>query len=373
VLLSRRLRSPTIRQIMGISVHLWVDSTRIHAERWQALYDDVLRVVRAYPDGALAPSKIDVCGVEVFAYTSEVEGVRFGSPCVRVCGDRQSRLTGELFEFPQRLWGADQTVPEHPPSVLSRFSGHWDQWPADIFGSKTVGYPYHALIVAIALLAENRFPGLAAAGGDLTAADADAARALLEDTLGESFAPPIVLDEERLRAHLSQWLDENAISEAVSHLCVEPCHPIVGDIIGMLRRGPLSAIRDDLEYRLRSVRDLHTLAEHTRDLLDQFARRLEPAFDRGELRHGDTPLTWRGHDVLLRFLARREQPIPRLTEAGWAGLRSAPTEHLQLCAAVSLLQSSEWHLSHIVRAVFENDVVRSHVYDEWRRTTDARA
>ena len=191
-----------------------------------------------------------------------------------------------MFELPQRLPRPSARVDARPrlrnQSLLSTVDGYGTPGARRVFGAQTAGYPYHRLVVALATLVENRLPGLALASGGLDPSDGEEACALLEHVLGETFAPPIVVDEPRLRAELAACFEEPALTERLTALLREPSHPIFGDLLGVLMKGS-AGIRRDLERRVAGLRNLDEIGEMTREFLCRMAVSLAKAFRRHEL------------------------------------------------------------------------------------------
>jgi hypothetical protein len=348
---------------LGIHVYLSIEPERIEPERWASLYDEVLRVVRGYPDGAMGLGPLDVQGVETRAYLDE---------CVRdeviyISGDRRSRLTGETFVFPRVL-----PRPRHPldgpESLLVKQVLHDEWYPHHIFGGKTQGLPFHTLILAIAMLAENRLPGLAFATGDIVPADAEPACALLEGVLGGTFDPPIVVDEVRLREHLAEHLDEAQVEEGME-LLWRPADPaFYGDLLGLLKREPESRVRGDLDRRLVNVRRIDELDPFTVEVLETFARTVDEVFVRVDLHAKPLgPFEVWDREPFMEWLARWSNQSFILTQAAWDELRETPIEQLQFCVALTLVRFTGFQ-GWIPWGALESAVVRAYLWEIWNET-----
>jgi hypothetical protein len=170
---------------MGIHVTLTVACERIDPARWREVYAESLRVIEAFPAGAVDLAFREVAGVKVIVTTGELESEDAeGRRRWRICGDAQSKLRGETFTFPESLGAAHGDDSVGDDDILATAMGGYSLGRS-VFSEKTQGRPYHVLIVAIGTLVENRFPRAALVGGDLGRGDGRAACELLERALGE--------------------------------------------------------------------------------------------------------------------------------------------------------------------------------------------
>ncbi|MGH1347553.1 MAG: hypothetical protein ACRBN8_38710 [Nannocystales bacterium] len=349
---------------MGVHVNLWVEHSRIDPEAWTAYFDEALVTTRAYPPGALSLGMLEVGGVEIPAYTNEVLQARGGVPCIRIAGDRASKRTAESFEIPQHLRPSRVPSGRAAPHahVLCHF-GDDDSWPATVFARKTQGHPFHVLMVALGLLAECRFPGVAAVGGDIDARDGEQARALLQQLLGQRFDRPLCTDEPRLRSTLQPSLSPVAIDRAVQHL-VRPLDPaIIGDILGHLRAAPLGKVRHELETFVPSAPSFEVLCNETQEVFVTLAGSLSRAFDDPT---SEELLAALDHARALQILARTtHRRRLTLTEDAWVSLRQAPTEVLRFCVRFAAFEWKGWELHQVVRGIFENEHVREAMFARW--------
>jgi len=346
---------------MGVHVNLWIEPSRIDPDAWTAYFDEALVTTRTYPPGALSLGMLEVAGVEIPAYTNDVLQARGGVPCIRIAGDRASKRTGESFEIPRQL-----RPPSDRASVYSHVLCHFgdeDSWPDTVFARKTQGQPFHVLMVALGLLAESRFPGAAAVGGDIGTRDGEQARALLQQLLGRRFAVPLCTDEPRLRSTLEPCLRPAAIDRAVQHLVRPPDPAIIGDILGHLRATPSGKVRHELETFVPSAPSFDALCSETQEVFVTLAGSLSRAFD--DL-SSEELLAALDHARALQILAEttRKRGLT-LTEDAWVSLRQAPSEVLRFCVRFAAFEWKSWDIHQVVRGIFENEHVRAAMFTRW--------
>lgn len=344
---------------MGVYVNLWAERNRIDPDKWAAYFDEALVTTRAYPPGALSLGMLEIAGVKVPAYTNEVLHERGGVPCIRIAGDRASKRTGESFELPQRL-GPGGGVPR--PHVLCHF-GDEGSWPGTVFSQKTQGHPFHVLMVALGLLAECRFPRAAAVGGDIDIRDGEQACALLEQALGQRFPAPLCTDEPRLRATLEPSLAPAALDRVVQHLVRPPDPAIIGDLLGHLRSAPQEKVRHELEAVVAGATSFDALSEETQRVFVTLVDSLSTAFSDATT---EELLDALPHDRALQILAETTHRRGlTLTEGAWLSLQDAPAELVRFCVRFAAFEWRGWEVHHIVRCVFENEIVREELFRRW--------
>jgi hypothetical protein len=91
---------------------------------------------------------------------------------------------------------------------------------AGVAFERTQSEPYHDLIWAVLTLAENSFPGLACASGNLNARDWQHSLQWLEEIEGRAFQIPLRLDPERIWDILSQRYGGLELARQVRHEAV---------------------------------------------------------------------------------------------------------------------------------------------------------
>ncbi|HKY41315.1 MAG TPA: hypothetical protein VJN18_35525, partial [Polyangiaceae bacterium] len=114
----------------------------------------------------------------------------------------RTKRTAESFDFPERFGAATSSELPGEEDALVELASDSETRCSTLFGNKTQSQPYHTLIVAVATLVENRFPGVAVVTGDLSRRDGQDACDLLQRALHEDFRPPVVLDAARMRDRL---------------------------------------------------------------------------------------------------------------------------------------------------------------------------
>ena len=151
---------------MGIYVRLEVNPSRITAKQWEDFYQESLILVQRFPVPLMRLMKQETPLGTRLVWTGAIVQ-RQGMPDEHwvVSGDLETNLRAETFrlyrlferQFHRRLKLADK-------DVLWRIDEYGSSNGDEVFGNKTQGYPYHLAILAVAILAESRFPGRAAAG-----------------------------------------------------------------------------------------------------------------------------------------------------------------------------------------------------------------
>jgi hypothetical protein len=163
--------------LVGIHVHLYVATEAISDSCWSKVYEESLHVLAQWPDPPLGVRSLSVAGLEIVAYTRTCEHGAGWS----MVGDARSMRSAECFQFPRALPrryqgsmrdGSPGSAEDLLVRIVTTTGEEPYTGPTNLFGNKTQGLPYHALVVAIAVLVENRFPGAAIAMGDIDASDA---------------------------------------------------------------------------------------------------------------------------------------------------------------------------------------------------------
>ena len=196
-------------ELMG-RVYLDVIEERVSYATWDWIYERARRVAKRWKPRPLALGWRQIGDVRVTQYVLDIK-TEYG---LCIVGDAETRTTGESFVFPPKvgraasqcavggsLGAADDVLVavthqhELAAAEFARIS--------DLFGGKTLGLPYHILIVALGLLVENSLPGTAVVHGDISANDGNEAQRGLASILGEAFELPVVVDAERVRKRLA--------------------------------------------------------------------------------------------------------------------------------------------------------------------------
>lgn len=351
---------------MGIYVHLAIVPERVSAAAWHAIYDRARRVAQQWTPRPLSLAWRQIGAVRVAQYTLDIEGPEG----LHIVGDAETLTTGESFRFPAQLATTTPAPqPASPPAtgdddVLVAIARR-DGAPAvrlaprrNLFGSKTQGLPYHALIVALGLLVEHSLPGTAVVYGDLSPDDGEAARRGVAAILGEALDPPVVMDAARLRRRLAASLDAEALDHAISDLGPPDPHTraILGDVLGLLTSTPRARLHHELEHVVHSCPDPARLGEATRQLLRNVLEVARSAEVRGELR--ERIAQWgaiRTREALARTTIQRNL---RLTSTTWDAIESADLDELAFLFGVACIDTTRWDVHHAVRAMLENRALR---------------
>jgi hypothetical protein len=192
---------------MGVYVRLEVLPERIPEAAWSAVFDEAVRLARAFPKPLVAFRKEEHEGFERFVLTRRI--VDDDGEWLRICGDAETRERAEQFEIPRRR--PEVRGPSVPPEVdlLAVDEGSL----RTVFDEKTQGHPYHTAIVALATLFESRFPQGALASGDLYRETCEEAVAWANGVLDTPLRLPVCVDPEALCARLRQALPPDQVME----------------------------------------------------------------------------------------------------------------------------------------------------------------
>jgi hypothetical protein len=188
---------------MGIYVSLDIFPDRIDADAWRAYYEHTLRFLRAFPEGTVVDSRQETVGrFKRWVYTRDIERDA-NDPTQRrwrIVGTLEGLKTAEDFDLWADLEAYRRQNREDSTgaNILDTATQGHAKGARRVFDAKTQGEPYHFALLAIATLAEWRFPGSALAGGTIDSGQAEQARALLRDLLGEVGPLPLLTDPARL-------------------------------------------------------------------------------------------------------------------------------------------------------------------------------
>lgn len=188
---------------MGVHLRLEIQPEKIAPEDWGRLYRQAHRLWTAWPDALVTIREASLDGNRrwVLSRAIEHDADDPGRRALRVCGDLVSMQTAEVFEL-----RADLTRYRHqrrdaaPPDILDVYLAEGAL--IAVFAGKTQGHPYHQAVLAVAMLAETRFPDCALVSGDITKAQCEQAARTAEGLIGETLRLPILVDAERLYPRL---------------------------------------------------------------------------------------------------------------------------------------------------------------------------
>ncbi|MGN7612435.1 hypothetical protein ACQZV8_10160 [Magnetococcales bacterium HHB-1] len=188
---------------MGIYINLFIVAERIDHKAWQDFYKETLTLLKAWPTPLLSlRTEKTSCNSTRLVYSQNIEyqEEEFGQTRQYwdVSGDLKSRQYGENYYLSDKL---RRTLPgkedqETNDPILMHLYGEGPGY--NQFGNKTQGHPFHYAMLAVAMLAEARFPGAALTSGDFDREQALKASTEIERVLHCTVPLPICLDEERL-------------------------------------------------------------------------------------------------------------------------------------------------------------------------------
>lgn len=201
---------------MGTYIHLALAPDRITPEAWADFYDQTLSLLACHPAG-LVSRRVEKSATGTRELYSRRLEFTPGPPEQRhwlVCGDATSRGVAEWFSLYRALSVYErqlslrsprsEPVPPAHTDILARLAAGQEGATARVFQERTAGLPYQLPMLAIAILAENRFPYAAYASGNILLTQAEAAVAWLQSVLDQRVELPLCLQPmrlwERLRA-----------------------------------------------------------------------------------------------------------------------------------------------------------------------------
>jgi hypothetical protein len=364
---------------MGISIHAIVDPTCFSRSTWDHLYEETVTVLRAWPDPPIRPCHTKIAGVEVPTYTRDV----IDPDGWHICGDANSRLTAESIELPREL-GVDD--PRPPPSEIvlrvlaTQKAPYGREGLTWLLHNKTQGRPYHALVLAIAMLIEHRLPHAAFAGGDFTPDDARRAQSQLQAILGELVALPLCAEPPRLRERLRPHVEGRKLERTTKRACSEGwgCHgSVASTLLGLLTGSLGSQLRQEIEQAVACT-NVSMLSEPTRQAFEAFITHGEALFDDGPGRTRSASEISAKRKKLLDELAgldarRLLQTIAcrtraghlALTEMAWADIERASLPELRFLAALARTIPMELVRYQLFRACFESIAIRRLCLHAW--------
>jgi len=347
---------------MGIHVYLYADCERISPEAWRRVYDESKQVLQAWPNQPMRLGYGTVAGLEnIPVYQRAVEmDCGNGRRGWRVSGDMGTKRVAEAFHFPESFGTAAPGTPPVGEDLLVTLARRDDaRARSSLFGDKTQGEPYHVLIVAIATLVENRFPGVALVRGELSWRDGRDACELLHRALGERFTPPVFLDDTRMRERLLPALGPDATEAAVRCLAPPTFSQAFRDLLPALLDTPAARFGRELES-LVSCRDVKTLGVLPRFTVLEAGRMIGKMVRRMEIRaRFFDPGTGRGRKAALASIVRGTGKNRLwLTEDAWRVIEAAPPDELCFLLVLAHVDSNEWHRRMVFRALFESAALR---------------
>jgi hypothetical protein len=371
---------------MGVRVYLTVACERVPDETWEAIYERARLVATRWTPRPLSIGMRQVGAVRVPQYALDIE--REGA--LRIVGDAETLAIGELFVFPSWLpdsedwidayvdacndedspdpyddddWlDADlRIIPDGDVLLAVAASGDPDRVPhprsCDLFGDKTVGFPYHTLIVALGLLVENALPRTAVVHGDISLEGGQEAVRGLTAILGEPFELPVVLDRERMRQRLA-GLPADLINKLIEEL--GPPSPeveaLLNEVIAGFQSCPGVRFRDEMLTGVFSCTDRARLCPQTRRLLDHVIGFIESHAWQGALR--ERVQRWGTARTREAIAQQTQMSGIWLTSMTWDAIETADLDELAFLYAASCVSLDGSDVRSAIRALFENSALR---------------
>ncbi|MBE5924382.1 MAG: hypothetical protein E7271_07940 [Lachnospiraceae bacterium] len=200
---------------MGISIHLSV-SKSVKKEEWKAVYEESLKMVKAFPLAELREIDIDgidtICLVETEEHQETYgwydEKTRVGWDAV---GDYRYMRIAEDYYLPRDLVDDKKYIERCEDAMFGILPAYLDyDWQDkqfdityDIWGAKTQGEPYHMYLLAIACMIESRLSNKAFVYGDITRGQCVRAVELANEVLDNPIEIPARCDLDRLLERVS--------------------------------------------------------------------------------------------------------------------------------------------------------------------------
>lgn len=351
---------------MGIHVRVRLLRSQVSRATWERIYADSMRALRGWPDPPLGIGHREVAGVRVIAYTRNFERKDGWS----IVGDANSRRGAESFELPTELHpsespfgvGEAASMAVEPTmdvlQALAEEDAGKPSWLSCLLGSKTQGLPYHALIVAVATLIENRLPGVALACGDFDIEDADRACCELTRIFGEVFERPVLLDPARIHERVPD-LDAASLSKRHTLRTV----PEVAAILERFCESQRTGLPADLEAKALVCTDVDQLCEGTRMAFAILGIRLAGLASQMQ----PVPMGEGRVRIMLQAIAEgtQRQNI-RLSDMAWDCIESTGDDTREFLYGLCQLECQRREVHQTYLAIYENPVVREHVMDFWR-------
>jgi len=196
---------------MGLYLSLNLTPT-MPADQWDRFWCDSLQILREFPLRLLRASKYKTSYGFQKIWTDKLTASDKHGDYWEIAGDAESLIFAEPvrlyrnIEYYQQKWRRlqlkKQPAKDDPlfckPQDFAKTSGDIPLSGIQVFHKKTQGYPYHYAIVAIATLAEHRFPLHSLAWGDLRPVGCNSVRQWLSSLYNENLMLPICLDAARL-------------------------------------------------------------------------------------------------------------------------------------------------------------------------------
>lgn len=145
---------------MGVHVILDIDPIGIDPAAWASAYDETVKLLTRWTPRLLGWEVRSIRGVRIPMYTRSIvfDEASPTKACWRVVGDRESMLTAEcqslqrdLSRYSARRQERVADVTDIVVSAAAPDREHTGR-PAQVFGDKTQGCPYHFAMLAAAMI-----------------------------------------------------------------------------------------------------------------------------------------------------------------------------------------------------------------------------
>jgi hypothetical protein len=253
---------------MGISVALDILAADIEPRAWEQVYDETLSLLQRHPARifGLNRRKIESCDLLLYTFDLERNPPDEGrhwhvSGAARTMESAEAnRMFRDVAYYQRDRHGAqDGDVLLFKRRALE---GKSDAQLRRVFGGKTQGSAVHVPLLACAMLVEDRFPGLALAGGDIDREQAEAARVLASEAAGHEVGLPVRLDARALLERLGAALSGEELAEAFATLLIADESVGEGALAPLLEALPRAAVERWFAGRIGG--------QHTVDLFVQW-------------------------------------------------------------------------------------------------------
>ena len=200
---------------MGIEIHLSI-SDSVTQQEWEAVYEETLQLVQAFPLADLRRALIKGIPVHCLVPTREQKEIgRWNRGRIdtgwSTVGDYETMMTAENYYLPRNLVDDRKAAPDGKDALLGiicdDMDEDWDDSPYKNFytlwSNKTQGKPYHLYLLAIACLIQARLGKKAFVYGGITRGQCRKAVEMANEHLSTPIDLPDQCDMERFLRRVS--------------------------------------------------------------------------------------------------------------------------------------------------------------------------
>lgn len=255
---------------MGIYIHLDVNPNGISGKKWERVYEESLRLLRAFPVPLMRFTTERARGRTRFVWTSSiVEEEGQSGEYWEIGGDLSTNLRAEEFRLYRGLDCHAVSRKELPAKDILLAQDEMNSLNGvSFFHNKTQGCPYHLAVLAVAILVESRFPRRAHATGDIDREQAEEVIRWADSVLDEPLTMPVCLDGERLYKRLAALHAEPAkVFEQFDYM-FRGEEPERFEVLA--RNAGVSAVFEDLKQDMSGYKNLNQIGATA--LLGRFLR-----------------------------------------------------------------------------------------------------